>query len=210
MNKFVFVKRSLIAVGLSLMILASVQAQSTGLKGRIRANSGSGISNATVTLTKGTADIKSARSLTDGRFEISGVEPGYYNLRVEADGYASASMFSVELKKGKVRDLGDKLFLRVDQGTLVIIRGSVFFKEGTSVTRAKVEIERINEDGSTKSLESTESSVSGEFVFRRPPGAAKYRITAKYNGSAAAKEISVENAAVYRVAISLDLSSKEK
>lgn len=209
---FQIVKFLRIGFGLSALILTATltaAGQSGGLKGRIRANSGTGISNATVTVTKGTADIKTAKSKSDGSFQVSGIEPGYYNLRVEADGYASAVKFSIEIKD-KVKDLGDKLFLRVDQGSLVIIRGSVFFKEGTSVTGAKVEFERINADGSTKRLDSTNSSVTGEFAFRQPPGAAKYRITAKYNGSAATKEIEVDNAAVYRLAISLDLSSADK
>lgn len=195
----------------TLLVFGSVaMAQPTGLKGKVRANSGKGIGNASVTVTRGSEDVKSARSASDGSFEITGIEPGSYGLRVDADGYASGSLFAVEVKKGKVRDLGDKLFLRVDQGTLVILRGSVFFKEGTSVTGAKIELERVNADGTVKEVGSTTSSVSGEFVFRQPPGAAKYRVTAKYNGVTGTKEIAVDNPAVYRLAISLELSSRDK
>lgn len=185
-------------------------AQGSGIKGKVRNNSGIGIANASITLMKGSSEVKAAKSTSDGSFEIKGVEPGFYGLRVDADGYASGSLFSVEIKKGRVRDLGDKLFLRVDQGTLVILRGSVFFKEGTSVTGAKVQLERVNADGTTKELGSTNSDVSGEFVFRQSPGTAKYRVTAKYNGVSATKEITVDNPAVYRLAVSLDLSSRDK
>ena len=195
------------AVLLSVVVAA---AQPGGLKGKVRNNSGQGIAGASVTLTKGGDDVRSVRSASDGTFEVKGIEPGSYGLRVDADGYASGSLFSVEIKKGKVRDLGDKLFLRVDQGTLVILRGSVFFKEGTSVTGAKVELERVNPDGTTNEVGSTTSSVSGEFVFRQPPWAGKYRVTAKYNGVSGTKEITVDNPAVYRLAISLGLSSKDK
>jgi hypothetical protein len=201
------------AFGLCLVMLISViaaDAQSGGLKGRVKSNSGQGIANASVTLTRDNDDFKSTKSASDGSFEIKGLEPGFYGLRVDADGYASGTLFSVEIKKGKVRDLGDKLFLRVDQGTLVILRGSVFFKEGTSITGAKVELERVNPDGTTKDLGSTTTSVTGEFVFRQPPGSVKYRVMAKYNGVVGTKEISVEQAAVYRLAISLDLSSRDK
>ncbi len=203
--------KSLVGV-LSLFFLVAITAaaQSTGIKGKIRANSGGGIANASVTLTKDGDDIKISKSGTDGKFEITGIEPGNYGLRVEANGYATGSLFGVEVKKNKVRDLGDRLFLRIDQGTQVILRGSVFFKEGTSVTGAKVLLEKISPDGSAKEVGSTYSSVSGEFTFRQPDGVAKYRVTAKYNGVTAAKEISVENAAVYRLAIMLDLSSKDK
>lgn len=188
----------------------AVIAQTGGLKGRVRANSGRGISNASVIVTKGTSEIKTARSGADGNFQIEGIEPGFYSLRVEADGFAPGTMFSVEVKKGKVRDLGERLFLKVDEGTQVILRGSVFFKEGTSVTAAKVEVERVNADGTTRNAGSVFSSVSGEFVFRLPGEAGKYRVTAKYKDSSASKEIVVENPAVYRMAISLNLSSKDK
>jgi hypothetical protein len=199
--------------GLSVVIIVSAiaaAAQSGGVKGRVRTNSGQGIANASVTVTKGSESVKSVRTVSDGSFEIKGIEPGYYGLRVEADGYASGSLFSLEVKKDKVRDLGDKLFLRVDQGALVILRGSVFFKEGTSVTGAKVELERINADGTTKEVGSTNSTPSGEFTFRQPPGAAKYRVTAKYKGVSGTREITVDNAAVYQLAITLELSSKDK
>ncbi len=202
-----------IVIGLCAVMLVTAAesvAQTGGLKGRVRNNSGQGIANAVVTLTKGGSDVKSARSASDGGFEVNGVEPGFYGLRVEADGYASGTIYAIEVKKGKVRDLGDKLFLRVDQGNLVILRGSVFFKEGTSVTGAKVELERLDADGTAKEVASTTSSVSGEFIFRQPPGAAKYRVIAKYKGVSGTKEIAVDNPAVYAVSISLDVSRQDK
>ncbi|MGD9563445.1 MAG: carboxypeptidase regulatory-like domain-containing protein [Pyrinomonadaceae bacterium] len=191
-------------------LVAVAAAQTGGLKGKVRNNSGQAIADATITLTKNGDEVGSARSNADGAFEIKGIEPGFYGLRVDADGYATGSLFSVEVKKGKIRDLGDKLFLRVDQGTLVILRGSVFFKEGTSVPGARVELERVNPDGTTKELGSTTTSISGEFIFRQPAGAAKYRVTAKHDGVTGSTEVSVDNAAVYRVAISLDLSGADQ
>lgn len=206
-----FLRNAFLLAGMIVACSAvTVFAQSTGLRGKIRANSGGGIENAVITVTKDGNDVTSSKSSADGSFQIMGLEPGNYGVRVDAKGYASGSLFSIEVKKGKVRDLGDKLFLRVDQGTQVILRGSVFFKEGTSVTGAKVELERIDSDGTAKNLGSTNSSVSGEFVFRQPNAAAKYRVTAKYNGVKASKEITVEGAAVYRLAITLDLARSDK
>lgn len=202
-----------IASGVLVLMIAAViavSAQPGGLKGKIRTNSGQGIPNATVTVSRDGKDIKTAKGDLEGRFQITGIEPGVYALRVEAPGYSTGSLGGVEIKKNKIRDLPDRLFLRVDQGTQIILRGSVFFKEGTSVTAAKVELEQLNSDGSVKKLSTTYSNVSGEFTFRQPEGAAKFRVTAKYNGVAGTKEISVENAAVYRLAITLDLSSKDK
>lgn len=201
--------RNFAFLALVLIMSAAVFAQAGGLKGKVRTNSGQGIADAVVTITHGGKDIRSARSDSSGIFLINGVQPGTYTLRVEAKGYASGTLFGVEIKN-KVKDLGDKLFLTVDQGSQVILRGSVFFKEGTSVTRAKVELEKARADGSFERLGSTETNVSGDFVFRQPPGAATYRVTAKYKGVTAMKEISVENPAVYRVAVSLDLSREDR
>ncbi len=213
MKKFISIVRPTtfaLAVVMITAIAAFSAAAQTGIKGKVRSISGNAIANASITLTKDGNDVKSVRSGADGGFKLSGIEPGFYGLTVEAQGFATGSLFSVEVKKNKIRDLGDKLFLRVDQGTQVILRGSVFFKEGTSVTGAKVKLERINADGTVKDVGSTYSSVSGEFIFRQPNGSAKYRVTAKYNGVAGTKEIEVETAAVYRLAITLDLSSKNK
>ncbi len=204
--------RSFTLVSLLLMLgfVITANAQATGVKGKVRANNGQGISGATVSLVSGGREAGSTRTSSDGSFELTGIEPGTYSLRVEADGYASGSLVGVEVKRNRVRNLGDRLFLSVDQGTLVILRGSVFFKEGTSVTGARVELERVNADGSVQRLGNTVSSVSGEFTFRQPDGKATYRVIAKYKGVSGAKEITVENAAVYRLAITLDLSNQDR
>jgi len=106
--------------------------------------------------------------------------------------------------------LGDRLILSLDRGNFVFVQGSVFFKEGSSVTGAKIQLEQINADGSTKSIASSFSNSSGEFSFRRPPGNAKYRVTAKLKGISASKDVDIEEAAIYRVALTLDMSRNDR
>ena len=118
-------------------------------------------------------------------------------------------MHGVEVGNG-VRDLGDRLILSYDRGLFVIVQGSVFFKEGSSATGAKIDLEQINSDGSTKSLGSTYSNSSGEFSFRRREGAAKLRVTAKLKGVSVTKDIDVEEAAIYRVALNLNMSRDDR
>ncbi|MEO7673860.1 MAG: carboxypeptidase-like regulatory domain-containing protein [Pyrinomonadaceae bacterium] len=194
---------------LSLAAVTSLSAQ-TGLKGKVRTNAGLGIANASVTVRKGGKDLRSVSSNNGGNFVIEGIEPGSYSLVVDAKGYSSGVLYNVEVKKNKLRDLGDRLILNVDQGSQVIVRGSVFFREGTSITGAKVEIERINSDGSTSRIGATFTNVSGEFTVRQPEASAKFRVTATYKGVTGTKEIQVENAAVYRLAITLDISRADK
>lgn len=182
-----------------------------GIKGKVRNNKGAAIDGATVTARLGGKDVKTATSDSKGNFTLQGLRAGTYSFVFDADGYASGVKFGVEIKDGNVRDLGDRLILSVDQGTQVIIKGSVFFREGTSVTAAKVEIERVNDDDSSKRLGSTYTSSSGEFTFRPPAGTKKVRVTATYKGISGSKEITdIANVGIYRTAITLDISRTEK
>jgi hypothetical protein len=182
-----------------------------GVKGKVRNNKGGTISGATVTARLNGQDVKTVRSDSKGMFTMQGLDSGTYSIVFDAEGYATGVKFGVEIKNGSVRDLGDRLILSADQSDQVIIKGSVFFREGTSVTAAKVELERVNADGSTKSLGSTYTNISGEFTFRPPPGVAKVRVTAKYKGASGSKEISeMVNAGIYRTAITLDISRNDR
>lgn len=194
-----------------IFFITPVFAQSTGgLKGKVRTRAGVGIGGASVAVRQKGEDLKSVTADEKGFFTISGLEPGVYNMVFDAKGYASGVLYNVEVKKKKVSDLGDRLMLSSDQGTQVIVKGSVFFKEGTSVTGAKVELEKINSDGSTQKIGNTLTNISGEFTFRRPEGAAKFRITAKFNGITATKDLEVAEAAIYRLALTLDTSRRQK
>jgi len=191
-------------------LLPSVFAQG-GVKGKVRNNKGGAIAGASVTARMGGRDVKTVRTDSKGGFMMQGLDEGTYNVVFDGDGYATGVKFAVQIKDGSVRDLGDRLILAADQGTQVIVKGSVFFREGTSLTAAKVEIERVNADGSTKSLGSTYTSSSGEFTFRPPSGTTKVRVTAKYKGVSGSKEISdIVNSGIYRTAITLDISRTDK
>ena len=210
----VFKTRVVMLVGLLVLsafcLVSSAQAQG-GIKGKVRNTRGGPITGASVTARLNGKDVKTVTSDSKGSFMMQGLDAGTYNVFFDADGYAAGVKFGVEIKNGSVRDLGDRLILAADQGTQVIIKGSVFFREGTSVTAAKVEIERVNDDGSTKSLGTAYTNISGEFTFRPPLGTTKVRVTAKYKGVSGSKEISdIVNAGIYRTAITLDISRGEK
>lgn len=197
-----------IALIVLVALTASTFAQSGGVKGKVKSNRGSGIPNATVTARQSGKDIKTVRADAKGSFQMTGLQSGVYTFVFDADGYATGSMAGVEVKGG-VRDLGDRLILLPDQGTQVIINGSVFYKEGVSLGGAKIEIERQNADGSWKKMTTMYTTIQGEFTFRQPEAAAKFRITAKYKGAEGSKELEVNTAAIYRLAITLDISRTE-
>lgn len=200
----------LLAIGLLLAAYClplTAHAQSTGgVKGKVRSMAGSSIAGATVTARRDSQDIKSATSGSKGEFVLNGLEMGTYNIVFDAKGYSSGIKYRVEVKANKIQDLGDKLILQTDRGSRVIVQGTVFYSDGTSVAGVEVKVERVNADGSTRKIGTTTTSESGEFGFNQPDAAAKFRMTVKYKDTATVKEIEVQSAAIYRTAISLPVS----
>lgn len=183
-----------------------VFAQNTGsAKGKVRTSRGDAISGAIVTARQDGEDVKSGKTDAKGNFELVGLKPGIYNFVFEKNGYATGIKYNVEIKKNKEANLGDRLYLTVDKGTQVIINGSVYNQAGFGIYGAKIEVEKISEDGKAKKVSSGYSSEFGEFNFRFAEGTALYRITASAKGASASKEIEVSAAAIYRVAITLTL-----
>ena len=201
-----FLKNSVLFVFLLAFSSLFVFAQNSGgAKGKVRTSRGDAISGATVTARQEGEDVKSAKTDAKGNFELNGLKPGVYNFVFEKNGYATGVKYNVEIKKDKEANLGDRLILTVDRGTQVIINGSVYNQAGFGIYGAKIEVERILEDGKVKKVSSGYSSEFGEFNFRFPEGAARFRITASAKGASASKEIEVSTAAIYRVAITLNL-----
>jgi hypothetical protein len=205
----IIMKKFILFAAICVVSSISAAAQTGGLKGKVRTSKGDSINGATITVRQKSNDIKSVKSDGKGNFVIEGLEAGVYNLVFDGKGYSSSVLYNVEVKKNKVRELPDRLILAVDQGTLVIIKGSVFNQDGRSVTGAEVTIEKINSDGSTRKMGSVYTNVSGEFTFRQPEGTAKFRLTAKLKDAESSKEIDVESAAIYRLAITLDMKGEK-
>ena len=115
----------------------------------------------------------------------------------------------MEVKAGQKRTLGDRMILTIDEGSIAFIKGSVFSGEGRSVQNAKVELSKINEDGSLKKIDGRLTNETGSFVFRLAPEVAKYRVSVKVESAdPITRDVEVDGAAVYRVALSLPSQSK--
>ena len=192
-------------------LLPSVFAQSTGgVKGKVRNMRGDNVVGATITARQDAKEVKSTKSNSKGEFSLAGLDAGVYNIAFDAKGYSTGVKYSVEVKQNKTVDLGDRLILQVDRGSLVIIQGSVFFKNGTSVTAAEVKVDRVNSDGSVKKLGTLTTDIQGEFAFRQPEGATEYRFTVKYKDTTVTKDFHVDSAAIYHLAISLPIDRQDK
>jgi carboxypeptidase family protein len=194
---------------LLLSFACLAQDKSTGsIKGKVRVEKGSAAGVA-VTLLQGDREVTRSTTGKNGDFVISRVNPGTYSVRFRKAGLSVGTIDEVSVKAGQTRTLGDRLYLTIDEGSIVFIRGSVFTEEGRSVPGVRVDLERVLNETSTKKLDSRVTGDTGEFVFRLPPDVAKYRLVLKADGTEpAAKDVDVENAAVYRVALTYKKSPK--
>lgn len=203
--------RSISAATLLLLLSFAGLAQdkSTGaIKGKVRVEKGSPAGVAVI-LRQGDREVTRTTTDKKGDFVIARIAPGVYGLTVRKPGLAVGSIENVEVKAGKTRSLGEHLVLSVDEGSIAFIRGSVFTEGGRSVPGVRVDLARIVDENSTQKLDSRITGETGEFVFRLPPDAAKYRVTAKTNGAQLeSQDVPVDGAAVYRVALTLKPAPK--
>ncbi|HEY0081601.1 MAG TPA: carboxypeptidase-like regulatory domain-containing protein [Pyrinomonadaceae bacterium] len=184
--------------------VAAQKNKTTGsIKGKVKTESGSA-EGVRVTARQGEREVATAATDRKGQFEIAGLAPGSYSVTFRKQGLSVAEIKDFQVVAGKARSLGGDLVLPVDEGSLVFIKGSVFNVDGLSLRGAQIELARINADGATKKIDGRITTRSGDFAFRLPAQAGRYRVTAKMDGMAAAsKDVEVDGAAVYRVALSL-------
>jgi len=199
-----FILRS--SLGSCLLLIASVagfaQDKTTAsIKGKVRVEKGSP-SGVSVMLMQGDNEISQSTTNGRGDFVLSRVTPGTYSIKFRKAGLSVGTIDDISVKAGQTRTLGDRLYLTVDEGSIVFIRGSVFTEEGRSVPGVRVDLSRVVGEDSIHKLDSRMTGETGEFVFRLPPDVGKYRLSLKADGTEpATKDVEVDNAAVYRVAL---------
>ena len=185
------------------------QDKKTGaIKGKVRVEKGSP-SGVAVILLQGDHEVSRTLSDKRGDFVMSRVAPGTYSVKFRKAGLSVGTIDDVTVRAGQTRPLGDRLYLTIDEGSIAFIRGSVFTEDGRSVPGVRVDLARIINEKSTQKLDSRVTGETGEFVFRLPPETAKYRVTLKADGTEpASKDVEVESAVVYRVALAYKKNPK--
>jgi Carboxypeptidase regulatory-like domain len=173
------------------------------IKGKVRVETGTP-AGVTVVVRRGQTEVTRSETQKNGDFVVSRLKPGVYGLTFRKSGLSVGTIEDVEVKAGKTRSLGDRLILTIDEGSIAFLSGSVFDADGRSVPNAKVELFKFLEDGTTKKIDSRITTETGSFKFRLSPEAAKYRVSVKREGAEpVTKDVEVDGAAVYRVALSI-------
>jgi Carboxypeptidase regulatory-like domain len=181
------------------------------IKGKVRDERGESISNVTVSAAQGEREAARTTTNRKGEFLLAGLEPGRYVLTFRKPGLSTGTLQDIEVRAGKVMSLADHLILKIDEGSLAFLRGSVFTPEGLSVRGARVELARLEADGTARKIDGRQTGETGEFVFRLAPDAARYRVTVKAEGSEpVTKDVEIDGAAIYRIALSLEPAQKKK
>jgi hypothetical protein len=180
-----------------------------GITGRVRVDSGASPSDISVKVMRGDEEVAQTTTNARGDFEVQGLKPGAYGLTLRKAGLQIGRMESVEVRAGKTVSLKNHLFLPVDEGSIAHLRGSVFTAEGRGLGGARIELARIEEDGSLRKIDDRVANGYGMFAFRLPPGRARYRVTAKADGmQAGTQDVEIDGAAIFRVAVTLSPASK--
>lgn len=204
--------KSIVAFLAIILLGAGIFAQdrsSGGIKGKVRVETGSP-SGVSVIVRQGEREVAKALTDKNGDFLVSPLAPGRYGVTLRKPGLSVGTIEDIEVKAGKPRSLGDHLILTIDEGSIAFIRGSVFTEDDRSAPNVRIELAKIEADGSTKKIDGRITNEIGAFVFRLKPDPAKYRVTAKPNsGEPVSKDVEVDGAAVYRVALSLKPAVKQ-
>src|SRR4026207_137258 len=199
-------KKSLFVVVIILAGSVASMAQDKTLgaiKGKVRVETGTP-AGVTVVVRRGDAEVARVETQKIGDFLVSRLAPGKYGLTFRKTGLSIGTMEDIEVKAGKTRSLGDRLVLTIDEGSIAFLSGRVFSADDRSVPNAKVELSRILEDGTVKKIDGRITTETGSFKFRLSPEPGKYRVTVKRDGAEpVSKDVEVDGAAVYRVALSL-------
>ena len=100
----------------------------------------------------------------------STIAPGKLWTDFRKPGLSVGTVENLEVKAGKTRALGDRLILTIDEGSFAFIRGSVFNEDGRSVRGVRVELAKIQDDGSAKKIDGRVSNETRLICFSANTG----------------------------------------
>jgi len=190
---------------LLLLVAVASMAQDKGtatVKGKVKVEQGSP-SGVSVILLQDDREITRVATDKRGEFTLAHISPGLYTVTFRKPGLAVGSIPNLDLKGGQKRVLHD-LVLGIDEGSIAFLRGSVFTESGRSVPGVRIELARVVAENTLQKIDARVTGETGEFVFRLSPETAKYRVTVKADGlQPVSKDVEVDSAAVYRVALTV-------
>lgn len=204
--------KTIITILIMLLTAATAFAQDQttgGIKGKVRIKGEGPTGDVIVTVRQNDREVAHANTNRKGEFQITGLAPGIYGLTFRKPGLSMGTLENVQVKAGKTNELPDHLILTVNEAAIAKLSGSVFNQGGLSFPGVRVELARLNADGTTKKLDGRVTNETGQFVFRLLPDKATYRVTVKAEGvEAQTKDVEIDGALVYRIAFTIQRPPK--
>jgi hypothetical protein len=201
---------ALLAIVLLTAGAAIAQDRSTGaIKGKVRVKGHGPTAGIAISVRRNEREVAHAVSDDKGEFLITGLAPGIYNLTLRKTGLSLGTLDNIEVKAGKTKSLSDRLILTANEAADARLWSSVFNEGGFSMRGVRLELARLNADGTPKKIDGRLTNESGQAVFRLSPDKATYRITVKLEGMAdQTKDVEIDGAMVYRVAFTIQRPPK--
>ncbi|MDT4952151.1 MAG: hypothetical protein QOJ02_289 [Acidobacteriota bacterium] len=180
-----------------------------GIKGKVRVKGRGPTGDVEVTVRQQEREVAHAVTNHKGEFQITGLAPGIYGLSFRKPGLSLGTLEDVKVKAGKMNELPDRLILTVSEASFAKLGGSVFNDGGLSVPGVRVELARVESDGTARKIDGRLTNESGQFVFRVSPDKATYRVTVKVDGvEPQTKEVEIDGAQFYPVAFTIQRPPK--
>jgi hypothetical protein len=210
MNKSKTITAFLLTIILLAAGAAHAQDRSTGgIKGKVKVKDEGAAANVAVTVRQGEREVAHAVTNSKGEFLITGLAPGFYGLTFRKAGLSVGSLENIEVKAGKTKGLSDRLVLTTNEASIARLWSSVFNEGGFSVPNARVELARLEADGTAKKIDGRLTNESGQAIFRLSPDKARYRVTIKADGAETqTKDVEIDGAMVYRIAFTIQRTPK--
>lgn len=181
-----------------------------GIKGKVRVKERGPTADVTVTIRQGEREVAHAVTDNKGEFSITGLAPGVYGITLRKTGLSVGTLEDIKVKAGKTTQLPDRLVLTVNEAAIARLWGSVFNEGGYSVPGARIELARVQADGTARKIDGRLTNESGQAVFRLSPDKATYRLTVKAEGAEPqSKDVEIDGAMVYRVAFTIQRAPKQ-
>ncbi len=98
----------------------AAQTNTGALRGQVTDPSGSAVGNATVLLTTPNGDAITANTNRDGIYEIKGLAPGKYGVKVIAPGFTAFEQPSIDIAAGQTQKLDVKLSIETQEQKVIV------------------------------------------------------------------------------------------
>ena len=204
-------KAILILLGL-IMSAAAALAQggnTGGIKGKVSVKGQGPTADVAVTARQGEREVAHAVTDSKGEFLITGLAPGVYGITLRKTGLSVGSLEDIKVKAGKTTALPDRLVLTVNEASIARLWSSVFNDGGYSVPNVRIELARVQADGTIRKIDGRLTNETGQAVFRLSPDKATYRLTIRADGAEPqSKDVEIDGAMVYRVAFTIQRAPK--